>query len=159
MWVSRSGALVFATCSAFVFGVPRLGFAAPADPCSLLTTAQVGAALGVSVSPGKTTGGKICRWAEPGGQPGGGSPALVLTIQDAKAFDFAKSSSKSPSLVKTPVAGVGDDAVLNTIGVVTATLHVKKGDTYFELHVYGFPVDQTRNMETTLAKEVVANLK
>jgi hypothetical protein len=159
MSAPRSAALLFATCLGFVFGVPRLGLAAPADPCSLLTSAQVSAALGVSVGPGQTTGGRICRWAERGARAGRGSPALVLTMQDAKAFDFAKSPSKSANLVKAPAAGIGDDAVFNTIGVVAATLTVKKGDTYFELHVYGFPVDQTRNMETTLAKEVVANLK
>jgi len=80
-------------------------------------------------------------------------------MQDAKAFEFAKSPSKSATVVKSPAAGIGDDAVINTIGIVTATLTVKKGDTYFELHVYGFPVDQTKTIETTLGKEVVANLK
>ena len=35
----------------------------------------------------------------------------------------------------------------------------EEGDTYFELHVYGFPIDETKTMETILAKEVVANLK
>ena len=153
---SRSTALILATCLTLV-GVSRAAFPAPADPCSLLSQAQVSAALGVSVGAGKATGGKICRWAGPAGRPG--SPALVLTMQDAKAFEFAKSPSKSATLVKAPAAGIGDDAVINTIGVVTATLTVKKGDTYFELHVYGFPVDQTKTMETTLAKEVVENLK
>jgi hypothetical protein len=77
----------------------------------------------------------------------------------AWAFEFAKPPSKSATLVKTPASGVGDDAVLNTVGTVTATLTVKAGDTFFEPHVYGFPVDQTKTMETTLAKEVVAKLK
>jgi len=156
MCPSRSAVLVFATCLAFV-GASRAAYAAPSDPCSLLSQAQVSAALGVSVGAGKATGGKICRWAGPAGRPG--SPALVLTMQDAKAFEFAKSPSKSATLAKEPAAGIGDDAVINRIGIVTATLTVKKGDTYFELHVYGFPVDQTKTMETTLAKEVVANLK
>ena len=152
----RSAALVLATCLTLV-GVSRAAYPAPTDPCSLLSQAQVSAALGVSVGAGKGTGGKICRWAGPDGRPG--SPALVLTMQDAKAFEFAKSPSKSATLVKARAAGIGDDAVINTIGIVTATLTVKKGDTYFELHVYGFPVDRTQTVETTLAKEVVANLK
>ena len=155
---SRSAALVLATCLAVAYETPRVACAAAPDPCSLLTQPQVSAALRVSVDVGKATGSKICRWAAPGGRPGL-TPALVLTIQDAKAFDFAKSPSKSANLVKTPAAGVGDDAVLNTIGAVTATLTVKKGDAYFELHVYGFPIDETKTMETMLAKEVVANLK
>lgn len=156
MSVSRPAAFVLAM--SFVFcAATRVGFGAPPDPCSLLTQAQVGDALGAAVGVGKSTG-KICRWAAPGGRPGM-SPALVLTLQDAKEFDFAKRPSASASLVKTPVSGVGDDAVFNTTGSITATLHVKKGDTYFELHVYGFPVDQARKMETTLAQEVISTLK
>jgi hypothetical protein len=154
---SRSAVLVMATCLAFIHESPRAAGTVPVDSCSLLTQAEVNAALGVSVGAGKATG-MICRWAVPGGRPGV-SPALVLTLQDAKAFDFAKSPSKSANVVKTPAAGIGDDAVFNTIGTVTATLSVKKSDTYFELHVYGFPIDQTKTMETALAKEVVAKLK
>jgi|SRR5579862_2823744 len=157
MPTSRSAILIAATYLALVPDLPRAAVAVPTDPCSLLTQAEVSAALGVSVGAGKATG-KICRWAEPGGRAGV-SPALVLTLQDAKAFDFAKSPSNSATLVKTPAPGIGDDAVFNTVGTVTATLTVKKSDIYFELHAYGFPVDRTRTIEATLAKEVVATLK
>jgi len=157
MSFSRSG-FVLATCLGFVYAAPRIAFAVPPDPCSLLTQAKVSAALGASVGAGKGAGTRICRWAAPGGRPGV-SPALVLTMHDAKEFDFAKSPSKSANLVKTPAADVGDEAVLNTVGAVTAVLFVKKGDTYFELHVYGFPLDQTKTLETTLAKDIVAKLK
>lgn len=136
---------------------PRAAFAAAPDPCSLLTDSQVSSALGVATGAGKSTG-KICRWAVPGGKPGV-SPALVLTLQDAKAFDFAKAPTKSPTLVKTPVSGVGDDAVFNAIGAAALTLTVKKGDTYFEVHVYGFPVEQSKTIEKTVAQEVAAKLK
>jgi len=153
---TRPAPLIFAACLAFVFGATCVTHAAPPDPCSLLTQAEVSAALTVNVAPGKASAGKICRWAPTGARAGG--PALVLTMQDAKTFDFAKKPSTSANLVKTP-AGVGDDAVFNTMGVVTATLTVRKGDAYFEVHVYGFPLDQTKNMEMTVAKEVVAKLK
>jgi LysM repeat protein len=79
-------------------------------------------------------------------------------MQDAKAFAFAKSPAKSANLTKTPASGVGDEAVFNTIGSVTATLTVKKGDTYFEVHVYGFGVEQTQMIEKTLAQAIVAKL-
>jgi len=108
--------------------LPPIAVGAPSDPCALLTDGQVSAALGVSTGAGKATGGRICRWAGPGGRPGV-SPALVLTMQDERAFDFAKAPTNSRSLVKTPVSGVGDDAVFNTVGIVTVTLSVKKGDT------------------------------
>ena len=152
----RSAALILATSFALV-AVPRAAYPAPTDPCSLPSQAQVGAALGVSVSAGKASGNTICRWAGPDGHPGA-NPALVVTIQDAKAFEFAKSPSKSATLVKG-AAGGGDDSSINMIGTMTAILTVKKGDTYFELHVYGLPIDHTKTVETTLGKEVVANLK
>ena len=149
--------LILATSLACVGAAQRAIFAAaPVDPCSLLTRAEVSAALGVTV-PAPKPPGKICRWAPADGRPGG--PAVVLTLQDAKAFEFAKAPATSANVTKTPASGIGDDAVFNTIGVVTAMLMVKKGDTYFELHVYGFPVDETKTKETTLAREVVARIK
>jgi hypothetical protein len=156
MRLVRFGTLALAILVGVLCGSARAAFAAPTDPCSLLTDAQVNTALGVTATSKAT--GKICRWATPGGR-GGVSPAVVLTMQDAKAFDFAKAPSTSPNLTKTPVTGVGDDAVFNTIGSVTATLTVKKGDTYFEVHVYGFPLEQTRTLEKTLAQNAVAKLK
>jgi hypothetical protein len=137
--------------------LPRVAFGAPPDPCALLTDSQVSAVLAGSTGSGKSTG-RICRWAGPGGRPGV-SPAVVLTMQDARAFDFAKAPTNSRSLVQKPASGVGDDTVFNTIGIVTATLSVKKGDTYFEVHVYGFPVEQTKTIEKTIAQEVISKLK
>jgi hypothetical protein len=140
-----------------VFAVPQILLGAPPDACSLLTQAEVNAALGVTAVPPKSPG-KICRWSESGGQAGR-RPSVVVTIQDAQAFNFAKAPSTSANVVKTPVSGVGDDAVFNTVGNVTATLTVKKSETYFEVHVYGFPMDQTKTIEKTLAQEIVSKLK
>jgi hypothetical protein len=129
----------------------------PTPPCSLLTQAQVDAALGVSAKPG-TGSAKICNWAEPTGSPGR-KKSVVLTIQDAKAFDFAKSPTTSPNIVKTPASGIGDDAVYVTVTNVTTTLTVKKGDAYFELHVYGLGDTDTKAAEKTLALDVIAKLQ
>jgi hypothetical protein len=38
------------------------------------------------------------------------------------------------------------------------TLTVKKGDAFFEVHVYRFPDDQTRAMGKTLAQAIVQKL-
>ncbi len=154
----HSSSVVLAAAFVVCVCAPRAAFAAPPNPCTLLTQAQVSAALETNVGAGTLSLGKICRWAAPGGTPGR-SPAVVLTMQDAQAFNFAKSPAKSANLVKTPASGVGDDAVFNTIGGLTATLTVKQGETYFELHVYGFGVEQTQSMEKTLALEIVAKLK
>ena len=124
MSVSRPAAFVLAM--SFVFcAATRVGFGAPPDPCSLLTQAQVGDAPGAAVGVGKSTG-KICRWAAPGGRPGM-SPALVLTLQDAKEFDFAKRPSASASLVKTPVSGVG--VSMRAINARSPTVGPPKADT------------------------------
>ena len=62
-----------------------------------------------------------------------------------------------------PASNVGDDAVyavsVDASGYSTAQLHVKKGSTYFVVHVYGFP-DQTKVMEIekSLALQVCSKL-
>ncbi len=153
----RSARLVLTTGVVFVCAAPRIAFGDPPDPCSLLTQAQVNAALGGSVGAGVALGTTVCRWAEPNGRPGR-IPAVVVTIQDEREFNFAKAPAGT-AIVKTPVSSVGDDAVLITVGSITATLSVKKGDTYFAIHVYGFPVAQTQSIEKELAKEIVSKLK
>ena len=140
-----------------VSAAPRPASGAPPGACSLLTQAQVQAALGVTIGATPVSTGKICQWQGPRGKPGMRQMAVV-TIQDANAFALAKKPSTSPTLVKTAVTGVGDDAVFNTIGVVTTTLTVKTGDVYFEVHVYGFSEPQTKAMEKTLALEIVQKL-
>ncbi|HEX7473317.1 MAG TPA: hypothetical protein VF323_09560 [Candidatus Limnocylindrales bacterium] len=75
--------------------------AIPADPCRLLSTAELQAATGVAFPAGqKTTAGPTveCDWAA-------GSKTVYLTIGplDAKAFAVGKSVSRA-------VRGVGDDA-------------------------------------------------
>jgi len=134
------------------------GVSAPPVPaCSLLTQAQVDAALGVSAKPGQGSA-KICNWAE-ATAAAGRKKSVALSLQDAKAFDFAKAASSSANVVKTTVSGIGDDAVYVTVTGVTTTLTVKKGDVYFEIHVYGFADAQTRTLEKTLALDVIAKLQ
>jgi len=141
----------------FVIITPAAPHSAPAQPCSLLTQAQVDAALGLAAKPGQGTT-KICTWSEPGGAPGR-KKTVVLTMQDARAFDFAKAPTKSPNVVKTPASGIGDDAVYATVANVTSTLTVKKGDVYFELHVYGLGDAETKAAEKALALDVIAKLQ
>jgi hypothetical protein len=119
---------------------------APVAPCALLTQAQVNAALGVTAGPGQGSA-KLCRWGEPGAA--GARKAVVVTLQDAQAFAFAKA----------PSSGIGDDAVYVTITGVTSTLTVKKGDVYFEVHVYGLADAETKAVEKTIALDVITKLQ
>jgi hypothetical protein len=117
------------------------------DPCSLLTTEQAAAALGVpdvNASPGANR----CIWTPKKYQKGAG----VLTVQFEGANDPAKMTGEG-----TPVSGVGDEAIQTVVGT-GAVLHVRKGNTWFVVNVHGVPVDQAKKVEQTVAQEIVAKL-
>jgi hypothetical protein len=135
--------------------------APPMDPCSLLTQAQVSAVLGTDVEPGKRVAPTMCGWSAQ--QPNSSNTKkVVLLMSNANAFGFAKTPVVS-SESAAPVSGICDDAVYSSptgikSGSATA-LYVKKGSSYFTVHVYGFP-DQTTVMklEKTLALDACSKL-
>ncbi|HEV3513882.1 MAG TPA: hypothetical protein VGS05_19400 [Candidatus Sulfotelmatobacter sp.] len=130
---------------------------AATDPCSLLTQAQVSVALGVNVDPGKPITPTMCGWST-SNQP----KKVALLISNANAFGFAKTPFDSREKA-VPASSICDDAVYSfptasTSGVST-TLYVKKGNSYFVVHLNGFP-DQAKTMaiEKTLAVEACSKL-
>lgn len=132
-----------------VFGAVMLtgARAAAADPCSLLTPNEVAAALGVPEV--KTPGGdKRCIWVPKKYAPG--SKSVTLQLMDEKGYTALRGSAD-----KTPVTGIGDEAVQSTRIPV---LMVKKGSVYFSVSVHGLPVDQVKAAEQSLAKEIVSKL-
>jgi hypothetical protein len=117
------------------------------DPCSLLTTAQAAAALGVpevNASPGANR----CIWTPKKSAQGAGQ----LTLQLEGANDGAKMTGQG-----TAVSGVGDEAIQTVVGS-GAVLHVRKGNTWFVVNVHGVPLAQATQVEQTVAKEIVAKL-
>jgi hypothetical protein len=74
--------------------------------------------------------------------------------------------AKAPAsrFTKTPVSGIGDEAVFGVVPNVQATLAVKKGGLMFLIRVQGFAIDQPQAIdlvqlkEKTLAQEVLAKL-
>jgi hypothetical protein len=141
----------------------RGAYGAPApDPCSLLTQAQVSAALGTTVEAPQHVAPKLCQWSTPKQPNPVNARMVILTISSERAFGFAMTPVVS-STKAVPASGVGDDAVyavsVDASGYSTAQLHVKKGGAYFVLHVYGFP-DQTKIMEIekTLALQACSKL-
>lgn len=113
-----------------------------ADPCSLLTQAQVSAALGVNVDPAKRVGQRMCEWSAPNQPNSIRGKKVALLTSDANAFAFAKAPVVNGETA-VPANGVCDDAVYsfptgNKSGFATA-LYVKKGSSYFTVHVNGFP--------------------
>ena len=119
MRAQRSTAGVIGMLTVLALAAPRLASGAPADACSLLTQAQVAAALGVTVGAGQG-GGKALPVAGPGGETwheadgGRQHPGRQGVRLCEKTVDQSNA-------VKTAAPGVGDDAVFNTIGVATTT--------------------------------------
>jgi len=150
-WAARLmlGVVAVAMCG-------RVAWAAPPDPCSLLTAAQVSAALGATAGEGKAVTPKYCLWTAVGKD--GGSQKVALTISDAQRFAYAKMPVNSPSITKTPVSGVGDEAVYGTTAGQAASITVKKGDNYFSVSLMGVPMSNAQAVATQLAKEAVAKL-
>jgi hypothetical protein len=131
---------------------------APTDACSLLTQAQVSAALGVKVGAGEHLTPKattLCGWNE-SGQTAPSDKRVMTAIETTKAFGYEKVPFQG--ITKTPLSGVGDDAIYITTPGFGTGLSVKKGDIAFKVRVYGFPPEQVKEKEKELALEVLANL-
>jgi hypothetical protein len=121
------------------------------DPCSLLTPAQVSAILGAPVAPGQPIATTGCSWSATGTK-------MFTTISMLDPNTFAAVKTPRAGLTKTPVTGIGDDAVYTTVGPFV-TLSVKKGTTAFVLRVYGVTEqDKQMALEKSLALDIVAKL-
>lgn len=156
--MASSYSLAFAVfCLLATFGSRPAYAAPPVDPCSLLTPSQVGDVLGVSVGPGQKVAAKLCQWAAPGQTTGPKLKKVLVTLQDERAFTYAK-MPVGHGITKTPVTGIGDDAVYGTTPGVGTTLAVKKGTVAFVVHVTGFTEDETKSKEKTLALEILPKL-
>jgi hypothetical protein len=138
--------------------------APPSDPCSLLTPAQVSAVLGVNVGAGNRLASKVCDWSASGQPAGTSAKKVTVTLLDAQGFAATKMPVNSKGITKTPVSGVGDDAVFGTTSGLATTLSVKKGDFFFVVRVSGFPLnppsalDEVQAKEKTLALQILSKL-
>lgn len=122
-------------------------------PCSLLTSAQVTAAVGVSVGAAQPIATTGCSWS---------APHMIVTVSlwDGSKWDSMK--TPVPGMNRTPVPGLGDDAFYTTMGPASGkqfvTLSVKKGSTAYLIKVYGPNVTEQMSMEKTLAGNVLSKL-
>ena len=128
--------------------------APPSDPCSLLTPSQVSAVLGVQVGEGRRVAPTLCEWAIPGESPSTRQKKVtvsILTPGGERRFAAAK-MPVGRGVTKTPASGIGDDAVFGIYPPVSA-LTVKRGNFFFAINVYGFPLDQPKAIDEVQAKE------
>jgi hypothetical protein len=116
------------------------------------TSVPIGANLPGRPAP---TFSKTCGWNEAGST----SPTakrVVLAIITLQSFATGKILLQG--ITKTPVNGVGDDAYYITTPGLGTGLNVKKAGSALQVRVYGFPVDQIKSMEKTLAENALAKM-
>jgi hypothetical protein len=135
---------------------------ADTDACTVLTPAQIGAAVGVPVVAGThvtPTFVRTCTWTASGSSA---VKFVTLYLQTAAAYDGGKQmASQMASAGKGAAlkpASVGDDGYYFVLGDQVGLL-VKKGGASFKVTVYAkLPVDKKEAMELTLAQEAAAKL-
>lgn len=147
---------------AVIAGLLLNGIAFASDEaCTLITQAQVSAALEVPVNPGTPIAKpSSCQWA-------GKGRIATLTITQPLAgkspidrFNAGKTSTM-PGIIVEPVTGVGDDAFyvfFNTMERSALGLVVKKGSSSFEIRVYGFELDKAKSAAKTLCQIVAGKM-
>ena len=140
-------------CLSAVLGSRTADAQSGVAPCSLLTSAQVTAAVGVSVGAAQPIATTGCSWTAP-------HIIVTLSLWDGSKWDQMK--TPVPGMNRTAVSGLGDDAFYTTMGPASgkqfATLSVKKGSTAYLIKVYGPNVTDEMSMEKALAGNVLANL-
>ena len=156
-WRCTSSVAIAFLC-ALTLGSSRAAYAAPeTDPCSLLTQQQVGAALGTNVEAAHRVAPRLCEWSAPNQPNSINAKKVAITISNERAYGFAKTPVVS-DVKATPASGICDDAVYS-LAAGTASLYVKKGTSYFVVHVYGFPEqNKVMAMEKTLAVQACSKL-
>jgi hypothetical protein len=164
-------ATIFSIVFIFALGAAQAAYAAPPqDTCAALTADQVTAVLGVSVSAqahGDLSGKDpdshpTCWWSQPG-VPAFSSKRVFLeifgTIGNTSPLDrFSAAKTPVRGISKTPLSGVGDEAIFITSGGSNGSLDVRKGSSVFQIRVYGYPLEETKAKEKGLALQVLANL-
>jgi len=68
----------------------RTAYAAPPDPCSFLTAAQVSAVFGINVDPAQRIAPKLCQWSVPNQPNSMNAKKVAINLVDARAFSYAK---------------------------------------------------------------------
>ena len=149
-----------ALAAAIALGLPALSspsLAAKDDACTLLTAAEVGAALGTAAGAGEPilpTDHKVCTW-----RAANGRSWVTLMLQAPTAFDSGKNiAAFSKNFVVTPVGALGDGAYYLAVGDQVGLI-VKKGGVAFKVAVYQHgPLDPKQSAERSLAGKIVPRL-
>ncbi len=129
----------------------------PPDACSLLSTQEVAAALGVEVDVGTAIAAGSCRWNGRAKRPGDNAATLRINFTKQRSFEIGKTPLSG--YTKSPEPGVGDDAY-SVVGGGVVTFSVKKGSAVIIIFV-DIPKtspEQTKAVERKLALKLVEKL-
>lgn len=158
-------AAIIAGCFAVALGARRAD-AAPPDACKLLSTAQIGAVLGIKVGQGKpvsASNNKVCQWDAPV-LDGKTRKGVALALESPSQ---ASSNAATPDhdVVKTPARQIAKVSVDGFRGNAyymempeVGGVKVPKDSSVLQIRVYGFPVDQIKTKEKTFADCVFETL-
>jgi hypothetical protein len=125
------------------------------DPCTLLTPAQIDAVIAGSFAAGQAIGTTGCSWTATK-QVGEKKPFVTVSLWPGSGW--AKMQAPLPGVAKSSVSGIGEGAMLASVGGFTS-LSVLKGSTVFIVKVYGIPGDEKQAaMEKTLAGDVLKKM-
>ncbi len=128
--------------------------AAPSDACTLVTTQQVTAAIGVVMGAGThvtPTFVKTCTWVSSGDNP---HEIATLSFQDPQAFGAGRIPIVK-SITVVPASGIGDGAYYVVVGNLV-TLMVKKGGVVLKAALYAeIPLDKRKTIERALALQAL----
>lgn len=138
----------------FVAAVYAVHAQSASDACSLLTSAQVSAAAGAQMGPGKyvtPTFKTTCTWTAAG-------KIVTLMTESVDAYNKGK-TPLSPAMQIVSASGIGDDAYYVVMAGKMVTLFVKKDSNAFKMSVYiQLPVPKLEAMESALAQQVAGEL-
>ena len=141
----------------------NLTHAAGGDACLALTRQQITNVLGVAVDAGEHVGpgSALCSWRETGDPNQGKHVLLTIYRSVGKITPIERfENGKMPigGIQKTPVNGIGDDAYFIDTPGFGMGLNVKRGNSAFQVKVFGFSADLTKTLERALAETVLAKL-
>jgi hypothetical protein len=121
-------------------------------PCDLLTQNQVKTVVGASVSAASPIANTGCSWKTTS------APNVTVTVsmQNEKMFAAAKASTV-PKTTKTPMSGIGDEAIFEGTQSF-ASLWVRKGSKFLLVRIYGLPVSESQTKLRGLAANAISKL-
>jgi hypothetical protein len=76
---------------------------------------------------------------------------VTITLVTPQGYANAKMPVGN-NITKTPVSGIGDEAIYGTSPHYATTLAVKRGDVYFIVQVWGFPIGESKELDEVQAK-------